>query len=155
MKIAGIMLITIFCIMTAVRRANTYRAHVDELEAVSHMINIFMTQIRCKNEPIIEIIEDLCSKDDLNKLEFLNICNQKIKSGIALPIAWRQSINEWKCRLTDKEKSILLSFGNNLGISDEQSQIENCEYHDLQIVQALDLAKEEKDKKYKLYSYKK
>ncbi len=117
------------------------------------MLTVIETQIRYACLPVSDLLRIICDNDKLNNLQFIRVCREKTLSGIAFPVAWRESIEFDReiCRLLYHSKPYLMRLGEDIGTTDMQGQISCCEYY-RHIFQKELSDSEEKTKKYsKLY----
>lgn len=121
------------------------------LEQYISFINDINTQIRFTMQPIENIIKN-CSSSNLF-LNFINTIDKKIKKNNSFSKAWVSSIYILKDKFFLKESEINLvkKFGEGLGVSDILGQQAHCQMNLNFAKEALNLARDEKNKKGKLY----
>lgn len=132
-------------------QAEKLKKRVYFLEQYISFISDINTQIRFTMQPIENIIKT-CSSSNVF-LDFIEAIDKKIKKNISFKSAWESSIYILKDKFYLKENEINLvkKFGVGLGISDIDGQQAHCKVNLNFAKEALSLAKDEKNKKEKLY----
>lgn len=66
---------------------------------------------------------------------------------------WTNSVKTFssESKLTEKETEILLRFGENLGVTDTEGQLKNCDLYIELVSELISAAKDEEEKKSRLY----
>ena len=86
-------------------------------------------------------------------LSFLTKCADQMHRGIPFPEAWKQAVqgisSDYGLKLDDL--NLVMEFGNGLGTSDVDGQTAHCQMHRELMQTHLDSAREEKQKKGRLY----
>ncbi len=87
------------------------------------------------------------------ELPFLLLCAEKCAAGADWGLAWKSAVLEDAARegFSKKDVSLLLNFGAGFGTSDTQGQLSHFSLYSELAAQALKSAKEERDRKSKLY----
>ncbi len=121
------------------------------IENYISFINDINTKIRYSMQPIEYIIKD-CGKCE-NLLSFVNSISAKLEKKIPFRKAWEDSIIVLKNEniLKAKDLSLVKEFGTKLGSSDVKGQTAHCQLSINMAKEELKLAREEKEKKSKLY----
>lgn len=132
-------------------QAEKFKKRVIFLEQYISFISDINTQIRFTMQPIENIIKNCSSTNKF--LDFIKAIDKKMKKNIAFNKAWESSICILKDKFSLKETEINLikKFGNGLGVSDIDGQQAHCKVNLNFAKEALSLAKDEKNKKEKLY----
>ena len=99
------------------------------LEKIQILIDLTQTYIGFVNSDILSLIRTLTENSNLSDLSFLNDCMSTVIETEDFSCAWNKSVNDFRSSLTKEDKDILISFGSQLGKSDTQGQISNCELH--------------------------
>ena len=115
------------------------------------MIETVKTQISFINVDIVSLISTLCENNSFSELDFLYECKNKIGDTDSFESVWTNSVNCFVSPLTDDDKRIIISFGSQLGKSDTNGQIRNCELHINQIEKQIAQAEENYQKYGNLY----
>lgn len=98
-----------------------------------------------------EIIEDYNSSQELKN--FLASVKENMQSEMSFSNAWQDAV----CKIPNsygllrQDKELIYAFGNELGSTDVDGQIALCRLNQNLINSILNVAKEEKNKKSKLY----
>ncbi len=126
-------------------------SRVDFLRQYILFLNYIKTEVRYSAYTIYEL---LCRyKEESEFGSFIDECKYNIESGNYFNEAWSLCTKRLpKCNgLTNKDKELILEFGNNFGSSDVSGQIAYCDLNIDFIERTLQQAQEEKEKKSKLY----
>ena len=121
---------------------------VDCLEAFLRFLSAAQTEIRFSGTPIRQII-----RLHGGELSFLTACLQNCDAGANFSGAWRRSVEkEGKSEgFSLPDRKLLAAFGKEFGGSDTQGQLSLCELYTALFQGNLKTAKEEKNKKARLY----
>lgn len=101
---------------------------VSGLELAQRLIARVASQIRYTAAPAGEILLDAAAREEFRTLSFLQRLQKLMGEGVELPSAWRQAVNDGRAesRFTPADAELLLSFGDVLGKTDVEGQLENC-----------------------------
>lgn len=99
---------------------------VKTIEEIFLMIQIISTEIKFCKTPLDSIVNKLSKNDGFIHLNFICEC-EKLLGKQKFPTAWQTSVK--KSALHESDKQLLISLGNNLGTSDVEGQLSNCELH--------------------------
>lgn len=117
---------------------------VERLESFLKFLSAAQTEIRFSARPVDQIVRRYG-----NELPFLKACANCFENGTDFFTAWQHGVNH--SGLCDKDKELFNGFGRSFGTSDTEGQISHCAlYYELTSL-SLKEAKEEKDRKSKLY----
>ncbi len=121
---------------------------VDRLEAFLRFISAAQTEIRYSGTPIRQII-----RLHGEELTFLTACLRDCAVGVKFSDAWRRSVErEAKAEgFSPSDRKLLLAFGGEFGGSDTEGQLSLCSLYLTLFQGNLKTAKEEKNKKSRLY----
>ncbi len=119
------------------------------LEKILVMLRLVCTQIGYFQSPIDVIIDKLSQNEELKILDFLEICKENLNE-LDFPDAWRVSVEQSEIHKSDKE--LLLSFGFNMGTSNIEGQLSNCEMHRELFENKLNSVRDKNRKNGKLYT---
>ena len=122
---------------------------VKSIEEIMLMIQIISTEIKYCKTPLNEIVNKLSCNNDFTHLKFISKCENLLESQ-TFPSAWKRSVKE--SELHEADKQLLVSLGNNLGTSDIEGQLSNCELHKELFENNYMCAKEKCSKFGKLYT---
>ena len=122
------------------------------LQQYLQFISYINTEIRCTQRVLSEIINNYTNtKTEISG--FLGQVKENLKLAESFTKAWQEaaetSANAYG--LLKPEKELLSKFGMELGTTDVRGQTSLCELNQRLIEAALEAAKEEKEKKSKLY----
>lgn len=117
---------------------------VEQLEKFMKFLSAAQTEIRFSALPVDQIV-----KKHGGGLPFLKACESCFDTGADFYTVWQDGVN--RSGLTGKDKDLLNSFGKGFGTSDTEGQISHCLLYSELTSLSLKEAKEEKDRKSKLY----
>lgn len=122
------------------------------IEQYLSMISYIRTQIRYSCEDIVSILERY-EQINARSLSFVNKCIALCKKGEIFSESWNKSISSVEKGSGLKKEDIILikDFGNGLGVSDVEGQMLHCELSEKLMSDRLNNARDEKNKKYRLY----
>lgn len=120
------------------------RAKLKESEAFLNLIRYIKTRISCYRTPIPEIISEYKSKE-LNECGFFE----------DFDISWNEALSACfeKLHIDDETKKLLTDFGDELGASDKDEQINACDYYIERLGSHVENLKSELSQKQKLYRF--
>lgn len=98
--------------------AGIYKSAIRQIESFILFIKYIKSQIEYYNTPYPEIYNKF-TNDTLEKCGFIN----RIRAG-----DWRSAISGTSFNFDDNTKELLLNFGNEIGKSHKDDQINNCKY---------------------------
>lgn len=129
MKLFGIILTAAVICITGNYFSRLKVKRVKILENFVMFIKYLRTQIEFSKQPLEKIIEQAVASGEFENCGFLKLCLDKLKKGIALPVAWKASAEEFQNRspITKEDCRIFKDFSNALGSSDTGGQIRNCD----------------------------
>jgi len=115
------------------------------------MINTIKTQFEYCNTPIGEMLEKLKRNKELN---FIDECIKRYEDGEQFSQAWSDSVHKSPSlnALQKGDKEILKAFGNVLGTTDLNGQLNICSFYISQIKEKQNDAKERFKTYGRLYS---
>lgn len=121
---------------------------VEQLEAFLRFLSRAQTEIRFAALPVEQIVQR-----HGEEIPFLRICADNCVQGKPFSAAWEESV---KRGTNDRgflpgDVELLRSFGLGFGASDVEGQLSHCALYTELIGERLKNAREEKDKKSKLY----
>ena len=121
------------------------------LEQYIQFINYIETEINYSQRNLKEIIEKY--KNDLELKTFLKIIIDNLKSDFNFFRAWKNAVHKIPSSygLLKQDKEFICEFGKRLGTTNAKGQTELCELNKSLVTSILEVAKEEKLKKSKLY----
>ena len=111
------------------------------------LLEAVQTQISFINTDLFSLFSYLSENKSLDELTFVNKCFESLSETDNFELLWTDCVNNFKSPLTKDDSAIILSFGTQLGKSDTEGQIRNCQIHKCQIENQITDA-EEKYKKY-------
>lgn len=121
------------------------------LQQYLQFISYLETEIRYSKRIIYEIIKTYNSENEFTV--FLNSICANIENSISFDKAWEIAVNDLPNTygLLNQDKETICDFGKELGNTDMDGQIALCKLNKTLIHATLENAKEEKNKKSKLY----
>ena len=122
------------------------------LESFVMFIKYLRTQMEFSKQPIERIIGQAVESGEFENCGFLGGCHKKIKSGVGLTDAWKDSVDKFfGCSpLTAEDCRTLKDFSNALGSSDIGGQIRNCDTYIGILELNIDSLKKSTDKSVKI-----
>jgi len=106
------------------------------------LLDLVKTYISFINTDVISLLSMLNENEELSELCFIKDCLNEIDDNNDFNTSWKTSVNRFNSTLKDGDKEIIISFGLQLGKSDVQGQINNCELHKQQVLCRLNEAEE-------------
>ncbi len=121
------------------------------LEQYLKWISQLETEIRYCAEGIPRLLNKHGKEAEM--LSFLKNCADQLQKGLPFPDAWKQAVQEISSDygLKPDDLHLVLEFGNGLGASDIDGQTAHCRMHRELLQTHLENAREEKQKKGRLY----
>lgn len=150
MKLCGIFIIMILCIVLTGKKAASYKIRTNELNLVVLMFDYFESQIRYRAIPTSSIIEELSRQNTFSGLQLIADCAAMTSKGIAFPEAFEYCSLNSKGAFVSEERELLASFGRAIGQGDIESDIKHCKYHSTQFLQLLKEAREQEKIKFRM-----
>ncbi|HHV32107.1 MAG TPA: stage III sporulation protein AB [Clostridiales bacterium] len=148
LKLIGALMLIAAGTLAGIMESRRLAVRVDQLEAFLRFLSRAQTEIRFAALPVEQIVQR-----HGGELQFLKRCASGCSGGMPFTVAWQDSVNA-----AAKEKSflpgdidLLRSFGEGFGASDVEGQISHCELYTELIGERLKNARDEKEKKSKLY----
>lgn len=126
---------------------------VSGLELAHRLIARVASQIRYTAAPAGEILLDAAAREEFRALPFLQRLRQLLDEQGKLPSAWRQAVNEGRSEshFTEADAELLLGFGDVLGKTDVEGQLENCRLFSELLQEHLTAARQQAATKGRLY----
>lgn len=121
---------------------------VQQLEAFLRFLSAAQTEIRFSGLPVEQIIQR-----HGGELEFLRLCGESCLQGGYFIASWQAGVaNGTKGRgLHSEDIALFNGFGEGFGASDVDGQLSHCAMYTQLVGERLKNAREEKEKKFKLY----
>lgn len=150
LKCLGFMIIMLAAISMGYVRCKKLTLRVNFLTEYLQFINYLEAEMRYSSDLIQELVKKYCSPTLSN---FLSCFSKNMDTGQTLKNAWVTALSNEKKSfgLDEADAELIHNFGTNLGNSDIESQISYCKMNKQLINSRIALAREEKDKKAKLY----
>ncbi len=146
-KIIGCILLILATTLIGFAKAHRLYHRRDTLVSFAGFLNALSTNIRYNSSDIFSVIE-LC-KDSFSQM----LVKQLRESEGAFCDRWSNAVKNLpeSCSLNKKDKDIISSFGEKLGVTDVQGQIEHIEHYRILAETQLQNAVKEISDKSKLY----
>lgn len=121
------------------------------LQQYLNFIEYVETEIRYSHKVLSEIIKDY--KNDSDFIIFIHMLNEKLIYERNFSKAWKEAVYKIPSSfgLNLQDRKTICEFGDNLGTTDVMGQISICKLNKSLIRSILEVTKEEKNKKSKLY----
>lgn len=136
------------CILAGYMESRKLGGRVRELEAFYSFLCLTREEIRYSGMPVERIIE----KHGKNQ-RFLVLCAEYCRKGESFPRAWEHGMDDGLLTtgMNRQDLEYIWDFGLGFGASDTEGQLAHCQLYLGFISSALTHAREERDKKAKLY----
>ena len=154
LKVAGLVAIFIACSAWGLFKSSGLSKRVRQLELFVGTLGLISTEIRYFASPTDVIVGKIDALGEYKELRVFGICKMKLPKLRDFSRAWEDALNEAKqyLSLADSDYEALLWFGKVLGTTDVEGEIANCEHYGALLRQRLELAREDKKKRGKMYS---
>jgi stage III sporulation protein AB len=154
LKIAGLILVFIVCSTVGMMMSMKLSKRVRQIESFICAVGLIATEIRYFASPVEVLVEKLNQIEEYRQLKVFEMCKLNLKHEKQFSKAWELAIKEAEHTLSlqSADYESLLWFGRSLGTTDVQGQLANCENCCEQLSQRLTLAREDMNKKGKMYS---
>jgi stage III sporulation protein AB len=121
---------------------------VEQLEAFLRFLSAAQTEIRFAALPVEEIVQR-----HGGEIQFLRTCEDNCKAGGSFLSAWNSGVHSGTKGqgFIMEDIGLLYSFGEGFGASDTEGQLSHCALYTELISENLKNAREEKNRKAKLY----
>jgi len=115
------------------------------------MLCVLQTQLRFSAAPVEELLRLLCEREGLRQLAFLGECRKACLAGTPFPVAWQEALAGGTADTLGRDgRAQLLSFGEDLGTTDLEGQLQRCELYAQLLGESLAAARETQKKYAKL-----
>lgn len=133
--------------------ASVQKKRVELTGEIMLMLNVIESQLRYSRLTVSDLLRALCDNTGLSGLAFIKNCRERVCFGEAFPDAWRNSVEaETEFRRLLPDVSVhLVSFGAEMGSSDLESQLSECEYYKQIFLAELELQREKSQRYIKLF----
>ena len=148
-KLAGILLLLITSATVGFIESYKLSLRVEQLERFLRFVTTVQSEIQFSSIPVRQLIAK--HREDMKLLEF---CHQYCEEQQDFPSAWRQATVKGTkgCGLQKKDVQMISDFGIALGSTDLAGQAAHCQLTAQLLENQLEMARQEKGKKAKLYS---
>lgn len=125
------------------------RLRVETLETFLKVIGLMETQMRFYQLPLRQIMEK-----HSGDMALLWQCHLLLQTGKSFEQAWKSAVEAGTKGkgLKEKDKRLICAFGEELGRTDIDGQIAHCRVTEQLLQEQLQIAREEKKKKSKLFT---
>jgi stage III sporulation protein AB len=154
LKITGLIAVFLVCTFGGMMMSMKLSKRVRHLESFICAVGFIATEIRYFASPVEVIMEKLNHVEEYKQLKVFEICKANIKHAKQFSNAWELAVkeSEYSLSLQSADYESLLWFGRTLGTTDVEGQLANCEHCCEQLSQRLTIAREDVNKKGKMYS---
>ena len=151
LKIAGILLIIATGAAVGIMQARKLSNRVTFFEDYICVITEIQSNISYSAAPLSEIIDNIHSRKSISP--FLNKLKDFMCSDISFREAWTKTVYSFDCGgcLSDDDKKLINDFGLGLGTTDIDGQVAHCKLSLTLAADRLNLYRNEKLNKGKLY----
>lgn len=133
--------------------SNEMKCRVENLKELKKLIVLLRGDIRYANTPLPEAISAIARRNPGNFEAFFKRTSQKLQelSGQTFAEIWKDAVNKElnETSLTKKDKSNLISFGENMGYLDKDMQLNTLDMYITQLEEEIkETSKTVKEKAY-------
>lgn len=121
------------------------------LEQSGRLVTRIASRIRYTAQPVGEILSEVSG--EFTGLRFLPELLRILQEGTDFPSAWRRAleVKGAECGLNGKDRELLRGYGEGLGKTDVEGQMEHCRLYETLIGEQLEEARREAAVKGRLY----
>ena len=123
MRLLGAAFLWISLICTGAIYSIKLKKRIVLLEKTIMMLEELKIQLQFLNLPVFEMLCKAQNKDYLSDLDYMFVCSEEMNCGNDFPSAWKISLGNSHLLYKREEKERLLQLGENLGVSNTESQI--------------------------------
>lgn len=154
LKILGLFAVFIVCASAGLLKSYTLKKRVNELEAFGSSLRDISVEIRYFATPTDVIISKLNEVKAYKSLRVFKECEQNLEQTRDFEKSWNDAIDKALPYLSlDKEDAVIIKrFGESFGTTDVDGQIANCEQYSAMLDQRLEIARDDKKKRGKMFS---
>ena len=127
-----------------------YVYRLDELDEMKNNFQIIENKIKYTYEPLEDIFSEIAEISSFSVKEVFLKTSQNIKRKGA-EMAWKDEIKESDLSLKKEDKNILKEFGNLLGKTNKEGQVNQIQFVNTLLDRQIEKAKEEKSKNETVY----
>ncbi len=129
------------------------KERVRTLEKFRLMLKLMQTEIEYVNMPTYEMLKNASGRQELSDLFFLNDCLMLLDNGNPFDESWSKSVQKTKpAELEGDDLRLILSFGNSLGTTDRDGQLNLCGMYEEMVVEKIHQARAKAKSHASLYS---
>ena len=150
-KFIGVVLIISSFIGVGYKSAQKFNCRIDFLRQYLQFIAYIETKVRYSCESVYELIQGYHAQD--NFLLFLTDVRKNVEKYKDFDVSFNMAVKNLSGNygLKKEDVAIIKDFGDNFGKSDVEGQINFCELQRNLVSTSLSSARDEKEKKAKLY----
>lgn len=152
-KALGLLLIVVSGALLGFYAASGLSRRSSALERIQRLIAHIGSQIRYTAAPTGEILKTAAASAEFRSLEFLKAAAGRLDADGDCHAAWQYGVSHYGkvTGLTLADVELLQHFGEGLGRTDVEGQLENCRICAEQLTQRLESARREAAAKHRLY----
>lgn len=103
------------------------KERVKILEKFRLMLKLMQTEIEYVNMPTYELLKNASQRQELSDVLFIKDCLKNLDNGMSFDSGWEQAVNQSKLsELESDDIQLIISFGNSLGTTDREGQLNLC-----------------------------
>ncbi len=125
MKLMGLAVMAVCCILAGLRASGKLTARRAELEEAVRLCGLMEGNLRYTRSPMEELISQTAGQ--VRRVCFLPLCASYCKSGLPFPRAWQRALEEEPGAFARADQEVLLRLGHTLGALDVQSALQELE----------------------------
>ncbi|MGN0656349.1 MAG: stage III sporulation protein AB [Ruminiclostridium sp.] len=114
--------VIIICTAVGMALSSALRLRCVQLKCMRSVFEEMATLIRYRAVRCKELMTELCGREAYSGFDFLNRLDTALKSGIGITEAWQTSARQARF-ITESDREILLSTGEQLGTTDIEGQL--------------------------------
>ena len=141
-------MITVTCILLGQYFSKSLVMRVRQLEAICVMLSVVRARLQYSCCPVDDLIEELDSREDLLILKFIRPCAIACRESVDFPVAWRAALSDKRNigDLKSNDIESLISFGETLGTTAIEGQLDGCDLYKSIIKESLVAARKTMEK---------
>lgn len=109
--------------MTGIWSSSGLSRRVSMLENTIRLYQYLRDRLKYLRPSIASLIGQAASSGEFPDLEFLHVCDEKMKNGMNFPESWTSSVSGDTARLGGEAARVVAGLSNVLGRSDLESQL--------------------------------
>lgn len=151
MKYIGLLLIVISASLIGINKVNKMKLKIQLTSQLLTLVEQIKIQLNYCSFSTKEILCEMSKLSELQGLDFVKGCAENYET-MPFNILWNEQVMKSKLNFPENEQKLILSFGQGLGTTDLDGQIELCSIYERRFMDRLELYSEDYSKHSKLYT---